>query len=272
MMMECKIRRGTQAILLLPIALLFGCAKGSGNGGSNSGGGSTVTYPDSTGNWVVTATATTGTLPFAKLSGYINEQQTGSAHPTTGTFQVDSTGCYAGVENVPTQGVIQGLRLHLVSFGLDQQVLDIAATKNTTSDGFTGTYSIKGGCADGTAGTVAGTRYNALTGTYTGTVAASSPQQTVALKLTQFSTGTGNGQFLISGSATVQGVSCFSGGTLSSTNGMITGSHVQMHFTATQGATMDVVGDFDPAASAITASSITFGGCSNLGPLTLSKA
>jgi hypothetical protein len=275
MMTESKMKRGAQALLLLPIALVFGCAKSNGGGSSSSGGtGTTPTYPDSTGNWVVQATATSGTLPFTQLSGYINEQQTGSAHPTTGAFQVASTGCFAGVENIPMQGVIQGLRLHLVSFGLDQQVIDLTATKDTTSTSFTGGYAITGGCADGTAGTLTGTRYSALTGTYSG-AGASTPQPVVTLKLTQFSTGTGNGQFLISGTAVVTGVACFTSGSLASANGMVTGGHVQMHFTATQGGTMDIAGDFDSGATKITVSTIDFtgSGCpSNLGPITLSKA
>jgi hypothetical protein len=276
--MQSKSWRRAGGAFLAPIALLIGCANpksGSGSGTGTGTGTSTVTYPDSTGNWLIQATATSGSLPFSQLRGFINEQQTGTSHPTTGAFQVDSTGCFAQTEVVPMEGVVQGLRLHIVSFGLDQQVLDLSAAKDTTSTHFTGTYAVTGGSCDGAAGGVTGTRYTALTGTYAGTVPGSSPSQTITLKLTQFGTGTGAGQFLLSGSAAVTGLSCLTTATLASTDGAVSGNQVQMHFKTSAGTTMDVTGTFDSAALAITVSNAVVGGtgCSaNLGQLTLSKA
>ena len=276
--MKFRFDRFRTIALMLPVVLSVGCSNPkSGSGTGSTGTGSTATYPDSTGNWVVVATATSGALPFSQLSGYINEQQTGTSHPTTAAFQPVSTGCYAATENVPMQGVVQGLRLHVVSFGLDQQVLDLSAAKDTTSTHFTGSYAVTGGCADGAAGTVTGTRYDALTGTYSGTVSGSSPSQTVAVAITQYASGTGDANFLLSGTVTVTGVSCFTKGSLSPQNGSVVGANVQMHFVASQGATMDIVGTFDTAASVITVSSLYVGGTGcpatvNLGPVTLSKA
>lgn len=279
--MQSKSWRRAGGAFLAPIALLIGCANpksGSGSGTSTGTGTSTVTYPSAIGNWLIQATATSGSLPFSQLRGFINEQQTGTSHPTTGAFQVDSTGCFAQVEVVPMEGVIQGLRLHIVSFGLDQQVVDLSAAKDTTSTHFTGSYAVTGGGCDGAAGTVTGTLYTALTGTYTGTVPGASPQQIVTLKLSQFSTGTGAGQFLFnSGSAEIIGLPCFTtSATLDQTASTVSGNQVQMHFKTSAGTTMDVAGTFDSAASTITVSSAVVGGttgCSaNLGQLTLSKA
>ncbi|WP_157178294.1 hypothetical protein [Terriglobus roseus] len=253
--------------------MISGCSTNGGGSGSGGGTGSTKTYPDSTGNWVVQATATSGTAPFTLLSGYINEQQTGTSHPTTGTFLPASTGCYAAAANVPMNGVIQGVRLHLVSFGLDQQVLDISAAKDDTSTHFTGTYSVTGGCADGTAGTVAGTRYSALTGTYRGSLSAD-PATVVTLTLNQFALGTGEAKFLVSGFAVVAGQTCFTTGTLSTANGSVIGNHVQMSFLNSNGPKMDVTGEFDAEATTISVSGLLFtgAGCpTNVAQATLTK-
>lgn len=273
-----RLNRKCLAVVSLatPMFLILGCAKkGSGSNSTPSAPGNSANVPDSTGNWVVQVTAKSGTAPFTTLSGYINEQRVGSTDPTTGTFLPGSpASCYTGTDNIPMQGVIQELRLHLVSFGLDQQVLDISAAKDTTSTHFTGTYSVTGGCADGAAGTVTATRYDALSGAFKGTVTGSSPAQTIALSLTQFSGGTGDARFLVTGSATVANIACFTGGSLAMGDGTVVGGHVQMHFVSPQKAAMDIAGDFDPGATSITVSSVAFtgSGCPTVtGPITLTK-
>lgn len=279
-MIRVNYKRLAVLSIAAPVFLLSGCAKNGSPGSgspSPSGPGNSADVPDSTGNWVIQATAKSGTVPFSQLSGYINEQRVGATDPTTGTFLPGSpSSCYAATENIPMQGVVQALRLHLVSFGLDQQVLDISAAKDSTSTHFTGTYSVTGGCADGAAGTVTATRYNALTGTYKGSVTGSSPAQTIALTLSQFSSGTGDARFLLTGSAAVTNVSCFTGGALTTPNGIVVGSHVQMHLVQTQGAAMDITGDFDPGATTITVSNVSFAGGSGCptitGPVTLTKS
>lgn len=219
----------------------------------------------------MTAVATKGTVPFNSLGGFINEQATASAHPTTGTFMVQSSGCYSNIANIPMQGVVQGLRLHLVSFPLENQTLDISGAKNDTSTQFTGSYTVTGGCADGATGTVTGTQYTALTGTYTGTFTGA---QTISLVVTQFTLGTGDGIFLVSGSARLGGFSCFTTATLASQNGAVSGNTVVLNLVTNDKENIVMTGTFDVAASKIsfTSAQVTGGSCAgNLGAVTLSK-
>lgn len=251
---------------------MAGCASNPpGNGSGSTGGGSTITYPNSTGNWEMTATATKGVVPFSTIGGFINEQATGSSHPTTGAFMVQSTGCYAGIANIPMQGVIEGLRLHIVSFPLEGQTLDINGAKNTTSTQFTGSYTVTGGCGDGATGTITGTQYASLTGTYAGTF---SGGQTISLTLSQFTLGTGDGVFLLGGSARLGGFTCFTSATMASSNGAVSGNTVVMNLAASADQNIVSSGTFDAAASKITLNStqVTGGNCAgSLGAVTLSK-
>ena len=274
----------TAALCLAAVAIngLAGCSGNSGSG-SGSGGGTPPTNPGKgyiylTGNWEIQATATTGTAPFTSLAGFINEQgqNPGVDDVTTAALQAQPSSCYANATSIPMQGNTEAANISLLSFPVNGQVMTIKGKKDATSTHFSAAYSISGGCANGAAGTLAGTQYAALTGTYSGAIT-SDAAQTLQLNLTQFTQGTGDGVFLVSGSAAFTGFSCFTKGTLASQDGAVIGSGVNLTFATNDsaGAQAVMTGTIDAAADTLTLSSITVKGGScpgSLGAATLAIA
>lgn len=261
----------TRSIALLAFGGLVGCTHNS-NSGSSSSTGSTGTVPadaymNITGNWQISATPTTGTAPFTSLSGFINQLAVDAvAQSTSAALLVKSTGCYADTASIPLSGNVEQASLSLTSFEVDGQVLTVHATSDLAGTSLTGTYSVAGGCADGASGTLSGTFYNLLNGTYKGTLASDSTKS-LTLSTGQYAQGTGNGTFLVTGSATITGFSCFTTGTISagSTN-YVSGNSVVLSFPTNESSGSQLVlnGTFDVAASVITISSVqvTGGNCS----------
>jgi hypothetical protein len=163
-------------------------------------------------------------------------------------------------------GQIQGTQMSFSSFSVNGQFLSIEGTINAAGNSFTGTYQITGGCAGGATGTVSGTQYAALTGTYSGSRSGTAGS-TIQLTLSQNQQGNGNGVFLITGSAQFTGFGCFTAGTLSADSGIITGSDVQLAFSATgeSGTQIVLTGTIDTAADKFTVSSIQVNGGSCAG-------
>ena len=270
----------------LPVVALLGMVAGlAGCGGTvavpGGGGGGTKPvgpYYNLTGNWVVQATPTGGATPFTLLSGFINElgENPGVYDTATAAFQATPSACYLAAQTIPMSGNVQNLKLSLRSFSVNGQYLTIAATKDATATHLTGTYSVGGGCASGAAGTIAGTEYAALTGTYAGTIDGTSPAKTISIKLTQYQQGTGNGDFFVSGPGTFNGFTCFTTGNLVSTNGSVLGSAANFAFDTNDGSGAQLVlaGSFDPTATTLTLSSINVasGSCSgSYGTATLTR-
>jgi hypothetical protein len=275
-----KIRTFAGGLLAVSVAAgLSGCSGNSG--GKPGGGGSTnpgANYIYLTGNWEIQATSTAGTAPFTSLAGFINEQgqNPGVDDLTTAALQVQPSGCYVNATTVPLQGSTQGNDLSLLSFPVNGQTMTIKGTKDATATHFTGSYAIAGGCADGATGTLAGTQYAALSGTYSGAVTGDAAQ-TLQLSVTQFTQGTGDGVFLVSGSAVFSGFSCFTKGTLASEDGAVIGSAVKLTFATNDsgGAQAVLTGTIDSAADTLTLSSIavTGGSCPGaIGAAVLTKA
>jgi hypothetical protein len=260
----------TLSALALGVAVLIGCSQrggsGSSSGGSGSGGGPGVNV---TGNWQITFTPTSSPAPISSMAGYLSEQGQGASQFLTAALQAQTSGCFAAATTVPMYGGTSGNNVNLTSFAVDGQTLSINTQTNAEGNQFSGVYSIAGGCAGGAKGTATGTEYAPLTGTFTGSIPGSSPTVTLSLSLSQETAGTGLGTFPTSGSAAFNGISCFSQGTLASENGSVIGDSVTMQFTTndSQGATVQMKGTFDPAASTLTLSSIQINGGSCSGPL-----
>ena len=264
-------RSGLLVLSLTILCTLLGC----GGNVAIPGGSPTPAPPDPnyvllTGNWQFQTTSTAGTSPFASFSGFIYEEgdDPGTNDVVTSAFQVaPSSGCYDAAVSVPLKGSAEGLKLSERSFSVNGQFLTLTATRpDKTSGTLTGTYTVAGGCANGAAGTITGTKYAALSGTYAGSVDGATPAKTLSLKLSQFTQGTGDGIFLISGSATLGGFACFTGASLASTDGAVTGSSAVLNFTANDGikTPIQLAGTFDPLAKTLTLSSINVpsGSCS----------
>jgi hypothetical protein len=241
-----------------------------------TGGGSVADSNFITGNWVIQFTPTSGGTPFTQLAGFMDEARSASAGKNNATAALQGQtpdACYAGANVIPLFGSVTGATVFFYSFDVNGQYLTINATKNSGSTQITGTYSVGGGCDNGAAGTLTGTRYAVLDGTYSGSVTANAAQ-TLQLKLTQNTTGTGDGTFFVSGSAAFQGFSCFTTGTMAGTSGSIIGNAVQLALTTNDvnGSQVILTGSIDPAADTLTIASanVQGGDCSgSLGGATL---
>ena len=269
---EINLRSIAASFMMLSALLAgSGCThptSGSGSSGSGGGGSSAPDpYANMSGNWQLEATATSGSVPFNSLSGYVSELAVNAtAHATQVAFLVTSNGCFADTKTVPLSGNVEEPNISLSSFSIEGQVLTLTATKNEAATSLSGTYSVAGGCGDGEAGTITGLRYAPLTGTYTGPLA-SDPAKTLTLNLSQYADGTGTGTFLVTGSASMTGFACFTSGTLGATGaGYVSGSMAVLTFNTNDpsGAQLALTGTFDTAASTLTVNSIqvTAGSCS----------
>lgn len=224
------------------------------------------------GNWVFTMTTTSGTAPFSTLGGYINDESGGTV---TGAFQADTSqgsSCYLGAETIPLEGTRTGSQVGLYSFSVNGQYLSMDGTENSSGTELTGTFKIMGGCAKDVSGTFTATHYKVLNGTYSGTFGGNS-NYSAQITLDQNTLGTGSGTFFVSGSAVFQGISCFSSGTMSQTQGSIIGDTVALQFTTSPaGSTVTMSGSIDPLAKTltVTSSSITGNCAEDLGAATFS--
>jgi len=237
-----------------------------------------VSYDGLTGNWEFVLSSGAGTVPFQKLAGFFYQasNESDSSYAVSAVFQLKQpSSCYAGAFTVPLHGSLQASALSLSSFSVNGQYLSIDAAEDSTITHLTGTYDVHGGCANTSAGTIIGTRYAPLTGSYSGTTTGSSAVG-VQASLTQANEANGLGQSSVSGSANFTGVSCFTSGTLSADDGDVLGSSVSMSFITNEasGSKVLLTGTFDPAADTIifTSAEVTGGSCSgSLGPVTLTK-
>jgi hypothetical protein len=253
-----------------------------------SGTPPTPSYQNLTGNWQIAVTAQSGPVPFTSLAGFIQEGTTltSTGYSVTASLQLaQPSSCYtgAGTALIPAAGQYLGTALGLYSFTFDGQYLDTTSTVNSTGTQFTGTYVIEDGCAGALSsqGTIVGTRYANLTGTYTGPITGTTPNETLALALTQSDTGNGDGTSTVTGTATLTGLAfaCFTQGPLASSPSppnppsYVLGSAAQLVFTdPTTNVQVTMVGTFDPTADTLTLSSINVSGgpcAGSLGTATL---
>lgn len=262
--------------ILFILLFLAGCTtiKIPDNGIPNPG-----TPTGLTGNWKFQVTTPSGTVPFTSLAGFINETSatSGSSDSVTAALQAQSTTCFLGTTLIPLQGTVKQNQLSLYSFSVVGQFVSINATEDSTDTHLSGTYSIGGGCSDGASGALTGTRYAPLTGTYSGSVTGSNPAKMIHLNLSQQQQGLGDGTFSISGSATISGFSCFTKGTLLSTESSVLGSAVNLTLSTDDlnGAQIALSGTFDPAADTVSLNSIriTGGSCAgSAGGATLTRS
>jgi len=271
------------ALVVAGMGLLAGVLTGCGGtqttaagSGSGSGGGTTTTTdnPDATGNWEFDFTKTPGTPNmFQSLTGYIkdNVADTGStkftnAEMTETTTDIGGTTatCFIGTIPISLTGTTVGAAMNLTSFSINGQFLNIDnGTLDSTSSTMTGgTYSITSGCASGSNGTFTGQRYSPLTGTYAGPIAGTSPASSISITVSQNLLGNGAGDFLVSGTASVSGSSCFSSGALTSASlnpdSYVTGKFANLVFIDSTGTNeLTLVGTFDVKADTLTTSSMT---------------
>ncbi len=238
------------------------------------GGGGTPTpvagYLFLTGNWEFQVTPDTGkNAPFTSMAGFINEQgqNPGNLDQSTAVFQVaPAAGCYDNIPVIPLTGNVQGSKASYSSFSVDGQYFSLKMTRNTAGDQLTGTYNDSGGCIKGVTGTVTGTRYASLTGTYAGSIGTNAPAPTVSVTTSQGGQGTGSGTTQLSGNATFTGFTCFNKGGISTPDSYVLGSTVVLTVNTNDPTQAQAIltGTFDSAASTITVTSVNVssGSCS----------
>ncbi len=224
-----------------------------------------------TGNWQFDVTTTQGTAPFNQLTGAIDilPQAADGTTSATALLLAQPDSCFNGIPLLPLQGTLTTANLTLFSFSDTGQYLTMQVSPDATNTHLQGPFKITGGCADGTTGTLAGTKYAALTGTYAGPVTGNG-NETLNLNLTQASADQGDGTFRVSGSATFAGIACFNKGTSNTTTTYVTGSDFQLTFTTNDptGAQITLTGTMDPTAATLTVTQIAIssGACAGTLP------
>ena len=266
---KSAIRIGPVLVCLL-LAPLLGCTTISYPLGPTA---PPPSYQFLTGNWEFSTAPTSGSKQFGRFGGFINEESVspGVNDPVTASLQVEEPAtCFLGTVVVPLQGTLQKTDLSLISFADVSQFLSIAAVQDATANHLTGTYSIGGGCASGSQGTLSGTKYAPLTGTYSDSAPNSTSNNGLLLVLAQRLQGNGDGTSDVSGSAKFAGISCFNAATIISGPSVVLGSKVNLLLNTNEvGSTsqVTVIGTFDPTADLITTTSITISGGACAGTL-----
>lgn len=255
-----RARHTSLATMLLCCLALAGCATGSQGGNTHAPPPAPAPKADVSGDWELQFAAKSNPL-FTRAAGFFNQQpaSSGGTQVTaalTGTAP-GSGSCFAPEFNLSLLGSISGLEVGLQSFQVDGQTVSMAFSPDASGTSLSGTYQVTGGCAAGASGTVSGQKYQVLQGLYTGQVGGSAYPLNVALSLTEIDQGTGDGRFLVSGSATFSGQSCFTRGALNFPDGYVLGNQVTFALETDDpdgGVQVLLNGSIDPAAETITLS------------------
>jgi hypothetical protein len=240
------------AVLAACTGMMTACGGGSRVSGGNGGGSSPT--PDMSGNWALHVTS-------AYADAYVGGVLTQSGSTLTGVFHVVNSGCYAVLTDVPVTGTISGNTAQLTTASVNGQVL--TATLNTSGgSAVTGTYSISGGCGGGDTGQVAGNRIPSYSGEWKGTFQSQAGVRVgVDARITQ-SAPDAHGWYQISGTATFQGSTCFTQGTVSQSIASGDLVSLAMNTNDTPAGEVDFAGLSDSSGSTLTGQyQISSGAC-----------
>jgi hypothetical protein len=136
-------------------------------------------------------------------------QQT--ARAISAATHIGGSNCFDPVTTVNLSGTVAGDSISLSSTPVSEQVITLAGTGTGVT--LHGTYTIKGGCADGDKGTLEGAKIPPIPLTLSGTFTTSAKNTFDATVQASQDSGNPDGSFGITGSATFV-ASCFSSGTL----------------------------------------------------------
>jgi hypothetical protein len=249
-------------------ALFCGC--GGGSKMAVPGWGTNAPTPNVAGNWEFTATPSAmGRSPMT-IAGSIT--QAGST--VSSALHVNGTRCISRLTTVSLTGSVAHGNLSLTSAAVDGQVVTLNGS--IVNAAFTGTYKIKGGCADGDQGSVTGTNIpyiaNALSGTFT---SSTNGTFSVTGDIAQNGSASADGSYGMTGSATFN-TPCFKAGTLRagtySDGSFILGSSVALEFDSENGSLI-FVGTLGADRSSISGNySVAGGSCHEDGTALLTVA
>jgi hypothetical protein len=228
---------------LLAIAALSGC------GGTSPRVPARLTNSANiAGNWQFSTTPTTGSA--LSIAGSI--KQSGST--ISGALHFDSSSCFDRQTTLSFTGTLTGTKISM------------------TDTLLSGTYSIRGGCADGDQGRVSAAKIPPITSTLNGTfTAVGQTSFDLAAQVTQGDAGS-DGTFAITGSVTVN-TPCFKSGALTTgafpTGSYMLGTSVVLTIMTNNG-TVNFLGTMNPASGEIDGKYTVSGGtCDEAGAAVL---
>lgn len=260
--------------MLSAVVLVCGCGGGAtpsspagtplgGNGGAGSG--------DLTGNWEFQTTSMVG-MPALTIAGNITQ----SGNSLAAQMHVSGSNCFDQQSTMVLTGTVSGDNASLSSVSVSGQVMMLNGTVNQHA--ITGSYSIKGGCADGDKGDFTAVNIPALANTLSGTFTNS---QGGTFKMTanvaQNGTPNADGSYGIAGTATFSGLGlCFSSGTPSAgtsiSGSYILGTSLSLVIEANNG-TVAFVGNLNKDRSEIDGHyDVSGGSCDQSGTATLAPS
>ena len=198
------IERSSHFVSVLSALLILSAC--GGPGGRNS-------FPippnpsDVAGNWQFNTTSSASGASSWSVAGDIQQ----STRAINAAMHIDGSSCFDPIVTVSLSGTVEGDHISLSSTPLSEQVITL--TGSVTGAAFKGTYTIKGGCADGDQGTVEGAKVPQIPLTLDGTFTNSANNTFGATVQATEDSGDPDGTFGITGSATFN-ATCFSSGTL----------------------------------------------------------
>jgi len=204
------------------------------------------------GNWAFTATSSAKIVNKQVASFVLGGNLSQSGDKLSGTLTVDQSGCIAP-QTIAFTGTVKGSDITLTSAAFDGNVISVTGTAN--KDSLTGSYTVTGGCADD--GTISANVVPSISGTWTGTVFVSDSPATISVALTQSSSASENGSFVLSGTATYTGSVCEASATITE-GSSISGSQLTLNlntgvtYVATLNSTTapaSAQGDYDSTSS-----------------------
>lgn len=226
------IERSSHIVSVLSVLLVLSAC--GGPGGRNS---FTISQSpsDVAGNWQLNTTSSVSGAPSLSIAGGFQQ----STRALKASMHVDGSSCFDPIVTVRLSGTVGGDSISLSSTPLSEQVITL--TGNVTGAVFKGTYTIKGGCADGDQGTVQGAKVPQIPVTLNGTFTNSANNTFGATVQATEDSGGPDGTFGITGSATFN-ATCFSSGTLKSgtfpTGSFVLGNSVTFEIDTDRGTLM----------------------------------
>ena len=188
---------------------MVGCG-GSSSGGNGGGGNQNSSI--TSGNWYVEATSTLLSGQKSYIGGSLI--QTGTT--IAGTTHIDNSNCYDLFDDdVPFTGTVSGSSVTLTSGSVTGQVIRVTGTI-TSANNISGTYTIRGGCADGDSGSIIGMHVPSISGTWKATEVSGSTTITTTAAITQQSTASADGSYPLSGTITFTNSPCATTATIDS--------------------------------------------------------
>jgi hypothetical protein len=215
------------------------------------------TPPDIVGNWQLTAASTVAGRPPLTFAGGLGEVGT----TASGALHVDGSSCFDRLSTMGLTGTVTTGATSLTSTTLNGQVVTFTGTFSDA--GFTGTYSVSGGCDAGDQGTLSGIRITLSDAdAWSGTFTSAQQKFNASGSFAQANSPSSDGSLGITGTATFD-TPCFSAQALSPgsfpSGSFLLGNVVSLQI-ATGNGTVSFVGTVDPSTEFITGTYNVAGG------------